>query len=157
MHEKIFESWRPYIEERQLTLLVVDICGCAVGEDCAQDDRVILSSNDDKDLCCSMIPQFPLEHVVMAVANNEPKSKRVVRCGKVPYLLSGCIAILRTEPCVMCAMALLHSRIDAVVYYTKNSVAGALGSCCSLHEEAGLNHEFLVYQVKPNLEANKLL
>ena len=51
------------------------------------------------------------------------------------------------EPCTMCAMALLHSRIRTVVYKHPDPAHGALGSKYKLHAKASLNHSFAVYRL----------
>ena len=55
------------------------------------------------------------------------------------------------EPCIMCSMALLHSRISRLFFQKHNPLSGGLSSVFKLHTEEGLNHHFEVYQVNPNL------
>ena len=45
-----------------------------------------------------------------------------------------------------CAMALLHSRINRVIYHHPNPFCGALRSKYKLHVQQGFNHHFEVYQ-----------
>lgn len=62
------------------------------------------------------------------------------------YLCTGYTAILTREPCVMCCMALTHSRISRVVYSTPSpETGGALESSFRIHCAKGLNHHFQVY------------
>ncbi|KAL0122499.1 hypothetical protein PUN28_007305 [Cardiocondyla obscurior] len=62
-----------------------------------------------------------------------------------PYLCTGYWAFLLTEPCSLCAMALLHSRIARIFYGTANRDAGVLGSKAILHTLPGLNHRYRVW------------
>eukprot|EP00918_Siedleckia_nematoides_P051355 GHVU01112448.1.p3 GENE.GHVU01112448.1~~GHVU01112448.1.p3 ORF type:complete len:180 (-),score=11.89 GHVU01112448.1:1588-2127(-) len=62
------------------------------------------------------------------------------------YLCTGYTAVLYREPCVMCSMALLHSRIAAVAYRYRNGREGGLASFSRLHLVPGLNHSFNVLE-----------
>jgi len=66
-------------------------------------------------------------------------------CKSGPYLCTGYDLYVTREPCVMCAMALVHSRIRRVFYGCRDSVMGALGSRYKIHTQAGLNHHFEVF------------
>ena len=59
------------------------------------------------------------------------------------HLCAGCDAYVTLEPCAMCAMALIHSRIRRL-FYAVPSAQGALGSIFMLHTEPSLNHKFQV-------------
>ena len=63
-----------------------------------------------------------------------------------PYLLTGLSVFLSHEPCLLCSMSLLHSRVASVYYVKSTAGAGGLGSVHSVHEEEGLNHRFEVWQ-----------
>jgi len=55
-------------------------------------------------------------------------------------------ALLTVEPCFMCAMALVHSRINRVIFINDNETDGALKSKgVQLGSLKSLNHNFLVY------------
>jgi tRNA(adenine34) deaminase len=53
--------------------------------------------------------------------------------------LRKCSMYVTLEPCLMCAGALVLSRIDKVYFGAADSKAGACGSCCDINE-FGLNH-----------------
>lgn len=64
-----------------------------------------------------------------------------------PYLCTGYHIYLTMEPCLMCAMALTHSRAKRVFYHTNNKNRGALGSLTKLHTQKNLNHHYEVFQM----------
>ncbi|MCD7741921.1 MAG: tRNA adenosine(34) deaminase TadA [Ruminococcus sp.] len=55
------------------------------------------------------------------------------------WRLIGCTLYVTLEPCAMCAGAVVNSRIERVVYGTKDNRFGACGTCFNLFEQ-GLNH-----------------
>eukprot|EP00667_Euglena_gracilis_P014501 EG_transcript_15025 len=102
---------------------------------------------------CSEFPGVnPLHHSVMlsidAVASREreAQSPGKQRSDNDPYLLSGCDVYTTHEPCTMCSMALLHSRVRAVYYAVPNPTYGGLGSRYRINVQPGLNHRFAVYR-----------
>jgi tRNA(adenine34) deaminase len=48
------------------------------------------------------------------------------------------------EPCLMCAGAIYQARIPEVIFGAADPKAGACGSLYRIHEDARLNHRFLV-------------
>jgi tRNA-specific adenosine deaminase 3 len=93
----------------------------------------------------------PLGHASMNLIAEVAHSYRSVADGSKKrksdaYLCSGLIIFLTHEPCVMCSMALLHSRVDTVVYGIPCPSSGGLGSVYKVHAERQLNHKFNVYR-----------
>lgn len=64
-----------------------------------------------------------------------------------PYLCTGYDIYLVWEPCIMCAMALVHQRVRRVFYAFPNPSHGALGSVHRLQGEKSLNHHYAVFRV----------
>jgi tRNA(adenine34) deaminase len=56
------------------------------------------------------------------------------------WRLDECSLIVTLEPCIMCAGAIIHSRIDSVIFGAHNPNNGGFGSLYSLHEDQRLNH-----------------
>ncbi len=57
------------------------------------------------------------------------------------YRLNGCTLYVTLEPCSMCAGALVHARVDRVVYATADPKAGAAGSVLNVINHPRLNHQ----------------
>lgn len=78
------------------------------------------------------------------------------------YLLTGLSLFITHEPCVYCAMALVHSRVKRVFFiYPSPGTGGFCGACndgqpiChgmqdggpfAIHEQSGLNHKYEVWR-----------
>lgn len=62
-----------------------------------------------------------------------------------PYLCTGYDIYLVREPCIMCAMGLVHARIKRVFYAFENVTLGALNTKIKLHCVPYLNHRFEVF------------
>lgn len=57
------------------------------------------------------------------------------------YRLDGCELFVTLEPCAMCSGAVLHARLDRVVYGAAEPRTGAAGSVVNLFENTQLNHQ----------------
>jgi len=62
------------------------------------------------------------------------------------YRLNGCTLYVTLEPCAMCAGAMIHARIDRLVYAAADLKAGACGSVLSVVNHPQLNHQMKVEQ-----------
>jgi tRNA(adenine34) deaminase len=56
------------------------------------------------------------------------------------WRLTECDLYVTKEPCVMCAGALVHTRVRRVIFGCADPVAGAAGSVMNLLQMPGLNH-----------------
>jgi len=62
------------------------------------------------------------------------------------YRLNGCALYVTLEPCAMCAGAMVHARLDRLVYAAADPKAGAAGSVLSVINHPQLNHQMQVEQ-----------
>ncbi len=60
------------------------------------------------------------------------------------YRLDGCELFVTLEPCPMCAGAMLHARLQRVVFAAADPKTGAAGSVVDLFGQAPLNHHTAV-------------
>jgi tRNA(adenine34) deaminase len=73
------------------------------------------------------------------------------------YRLNGCTLYVTLEPCSMCAGAMIHARLDRLVFATADPKAGAAGSVLSVLNHPQLNHQMQVEQGILADEAGDLL
>jgi tRNA(adenine34) deaminase len=62
------------------------------------------------------------------------------------YRLNGVALYVTLEPCAMCAGAMIHARIDRLVYAAADLKAGAAGSVLEVLNHPRLNHQMQVDQ-----------
>jgi tRNA(adenine34) deaminase len=60
------------------------------------------------------------------------------------YRLLGCTLYCTLEPCAMCAGAMIHARLERVVFAAMDPKAGAAGSVLSVLNHPQLNHRMTV-------------
>ncbi|MFT7234848.1 MAG: tRNA(adenine34) deaminase [Methylophagaceae bacterium] len=56
------------------------------------------------------------------------------------YRLPNTTLYVTLEPCLMCAGAIIHSRIERLIYAAMEPKAGAAGSCFHVLDDKRLNH-----------------
>jgi len=57
------------------------------------------------------------------------------------YRLTGCELYVTLEPCAMCAGAMIHARIQRLIYAAADPKAGAAGSVLEVLNHPRLNHQ----------------
>jgi tRNA(adenine34) deaminase len=62
------------------------------------------------------------------------------------YRLNGCSLFVTLEPCAMCAGAMIHARLDRLVFAAADPKAGACGSALSVLNHPQLNHKMPMEQ-----------
>jgi tRNA(adenine34) deaminase len=60
------------------------------------------------------------------------------------YRLNGCTLYVTLEPCAMCAGAMIHARLDRLVFAASDPKAGAAGSVLGVLNHPQLNHQMVV-------------
>ncbi|HEV2484341.1 MAG TPA: tRNA adenosine(34) deaminase TadA [Terracidiphilus sp.] len=73
------------------------------------------------------------------------------------YRLPGCTLYVTLEPCAMCAGAMIHARLDRLVFAAADPKAGAAGSVLSVLNHPQLNHQMQVEQGIGAAESAELL
>ncbi|HVU44919.1 MAG TPA: tRNA adenosine(34) deaminase TadA [Terracidiphilus sp.] len=57
------------------------------------------------------------------------------------YRLNGCTLYVTLEPCAMCAGAVIHARLDKLIFAATDPKAGACGSVIGVLNHPKLNHQ----------------
>jgi tRNA(adenine34) deaminase len=73
------------------------------------------------------------------------------------YRLIGCTLYVTLEPCAMCAGAMIHARLDRLVFAAADPKAGAAGSVLEVLNHPQLNHKMVVEQGILAEESGELL
>jgi tRNA(adenine34) deaminase len=73
------------------------------------------------------------------------------------FRLNDCSLFVTLEPCAMCAGAMIHARIDRLVFAAADPKAGACGSVLSVLNHPQLNHKMRVEQGILAEESGELL
>ena len=60
------------------------------------------------------------------------------------YRLTGCTLVSTLEPCAMCAGAMIHARIDRLLFAADDPKAGAAGSVLQVLNHQALNHQMTI-------------
>jgi tRNA(adenine34) deaminase len=73
------------------------------------------------------------------------------------YRLPGCVVFVTLEPCAMCAAAMVHARIERLVFAAPDPKSGACGSVLDIPASPAMNHAIRVEQGLLAEEAAQLL
>ena len=73
------------------------------------------------------------------------------------YRLNGCTLFVTLDPCSMCAGAMIHARLEKLVFAATDPKAGACGSVIEVLNHPRLNHRMQVEQGIMADEAGELL
>jgi tRNA(adenine34) deaminase len=73
------------------------------------------------------------------------------------YRLSGTSMVVTVEPCTMCAGALIHARIERLIFGAREPRAGAICSAAQVLDNPNLNHRVEVVEGVLANECSKLM
>ncbi len=73
------------------------------------------------------------------------------------YRLLNCTLYVTLEPCAMCAGAMIHARLDRLVFAAADPKAGAAGSVLAVLNHPRLNHQMQMEQGILSEESAELL
>lgn len=117
-----------YMEEAiKLALLAAERDEVPVGAICVRDGKIISSAFNTR------------EESKCATHHAEILAIEAACRALGGWRLPGVTLYVTMEPCVMCAGAIINSRIERVVYGARDHRFGAFGSALDINE-AGLNH-----------------
>ncbi len=77
-------------------------------------------------------------------AHAEIQAMRAAASALGNYRLAGCTLYVTLEPCAMCAGAIMHARIERLVFGAADPKTGACGSVVNLFAEDRFNHHTVV-------------
>jgi tRNA(adenine34) deaminase len=80
------------------------------------------------------------------ITSNDPTAHAEIqvlrKAGKIlnNYRLNNATLYVTLEPCIMCLGAMMHARIDQIVFGAYDSKTGVCGSCIDLNNAKNFNH-----------------
>jgi tRNA(adenine34) deaminase len=90
-------------------------------------------------------------------AHAEMLALREAAQGEANYRLPGSTLYVTLEPCVMCSGAILHARVDRVVFGAPDPKTGAAGSVLDVFSSKQINHQTRVEGGLMSEECGQLL
>ena len=97
------------------------------------------------------------------ISNHDPSAHaemlalREAALSEENYRLPGTTLYVTLEPCAMCSGAMLHARIDRVVYGAPDPKTGAAGSVLDIFSSKQINHQTAIEGGMMSEECGKLL
>ena len=97
------------------------------------------------------------------IGNNDPTAHAEIqllrKAGKQQknYRLVGSTLYVTLEPCAMCFGAMIHARIERIVFGAKDPKTGVCGSCMNLNEANFFNHKISITSGILEKESSELL
>ena len=97
------------------------------------------------------------------ITNNDPTAHAEIQLLRKAgdqqknYRLTGSTLYVTLEPCTMCFGAMVHARIDRIVYGASDPKTGVCGSRMNLNEENFFNHKISITSGILEKESSELL
>ena len=97
------------------------------------------------------------------ISNHDPSAHaemlalRQAALSEENYRLPGTTLYVTLEPCTMCAGAILHARVDRIVYGASDPKTGAAGSVLDVFSSKQINHQTAVQGGMMGEECGQLL
>ncbi|KAL4250750.1 hypothetical protein ABKN59_006080 [Abortiporus biennis] len=85
---------------------------------------------------------LPIPTPPICVASDETLSGQETPRNGSHYLLTGLTLFMTHEPCIMCSMALLHSRVKEIFYLIPMKKTGGCGGAACIPRLQGVNHRY---------------
>ena len=100
-----------------------------IGAVLVEQDRILARGHNRRE-----VDQDPTAHAEILALREGARNRGSWR-------LEGCTLYVTLEPCVMCAGALVLSRLDRVVFAADDPKAGAVGALYDVPRDPRLNHQ----------------
>ncbi|MCI6474707.1 MAG: nucleoside deaminase [Mucispirillum sp.] len=122
-----------------------DIMEVPVGAVIVKDDKVIGAGYNKKETNKSPISHAEIEAIQAACKNTND------------WRLNGASLYVTAEPCIMCAGAILHARIDKVYFGVKEPKFGGVVSIANIFDINKMNHRVEYFSGLMSDEINQLM
>ena len=122
-----------------------DIMEVPVGAVIVKDDKVIGAGYNKKETNKSPISHAEIEAIQAACKNTND------------WRLNGASLYVTAEPCIMCAGAILHARIDKVYFGVKEPKFGGVVSIANIFDINKMNHRVEYFFGLMSDEINQLM
>jgi tRNA(adenine34) deaminase len=121
------ENWMNFaIEEAKLAMKENEV---PIGSIIVRNDKIIAKAHNQ--VIAMNDPTAHAEILVLRKAGNLEKNYRLV----------GSTLYVTLEPCAMCFGAMMHARIERVVFGASDPKTGVCGTCIDLTNEKNFNHK----------------